>query len=150
MWEGKGHVSADQMNPARAMYLAGYVTKKWSKDDPDIAHPLDGRHPEFSSMSKRPPIGAQAFTDYLTTNEGAAAMAEIGLIPRQIRIGGKLFPADRTIRKFASEAIGVPYKHDDELDTLPPLDYHEATALETIALARKKRASQRKHRATAF
>lgn len=57
---GYGHVMVGRLETKSSNYIAGYVTKKMtSRSDPR----LGGRHPEFSRMSLKPGIGADALHD---------------------------------------------------------------------------------------
>lgn len=57
---GFGNVYLGNMEIASARYLCGYVTKKMTHPDNPS---LQGRHPEFARMSRRPGIGAHAMDD---------------------------------------------------------------------------------------
>lgn len=78
-----------------AEYVAGYVTKKWTKkDDPR----LYGRHPEFSRMSLKPGIGMpglQGIINWLYTEPGVTYLQRNRDVPKHVRFGGKIYPLGR-------------------------------------------------------
>jgi len=90
---GKGFVHLGELNPKSAAYIAAYVNKKMtSKDDPR----LNGRHPEFARMSRRPGLG----------NFSANQMADVlrrmahGDVPLTFHMGGQNWPLGRYIRNI--------------------------------------------------
>lgn len=103
---GLGFIHVGELNRNSAQYLAGYVTKKMtSEEDPR----LDGRHPEFSRMSRRPGIGVGAVENlaksYLTKS-GSQWLQEDGDVTATIRMDGKLFPLGNTLRQKLRESVG--------------------------------------------
>ncbi|QCS37359.1 replication initiation protein [Tortoise microvirus 92] len=119
-WE-KGLIHVDELNPTTAQYVCGYVTKKMthpeSKCTDKCTHPpLNGRKPEFSSMSKKPGIGALAITkvaDALTTDGGATTIINDGDVPLALAHGRKKMPIGRYLRtkireRYGFEETGTP------------------------------------------
>lgn len=100
----------------RASYVAHYTTKKMmAPDDPRLG---PNRRQEFSRMSLRPGIGCvQHLLDLHTTKAGARNLVETGDVGSQVRIDGRLYPLDRTVRNWMREQMGIP------------LDQKERTAL---------------------
>lgn len=87
-----GHVLVGTLTPDSAQYCAGYVLKKMTSPD-DVR--LHGRVPEFSRMSLKPGIGANALWDV------ASAMMQYKLDRKdvsQLRHGGKLMPLGRYLK----------------------------------------------------
>lgn len=103
-----GHVmwAHDPMNSKIAEYTAGYTVKKEGKD----SEKLGGKSPEFSRMSLRPPIGAawaEKFGESLAENQYAIeSVAKEGDAPAAVRIGGKLVPLGRTLRRYVRRGLG--------------------------------------------
>lgn len=59
-----GRIDCARLEPASSRYIAGYVTKKWTKHD---TPQLEGRYPEFARMSLRPGIGHGAVCEIAST-----------------------------------------------------------------------------------
>lgn len=103
-----GHVywAHDPQNSKIAEYTAGYTVKKEGKDVDE----LRGRHKEFSRMSLRPPIGAQAalaIGESIVANRYAAeSVAIAGDAPAAVNFGGKLVPLGRTLRRYVRQGMG--------------------------------------------
>lgn len=98
---GFGHVMLGELSISSAAYIAGYVVKKWTRQDLPA---LNGRHPEFARMSRRPGIGvdalpavASAMTPYLS---------EMSDVPIALRHGRKQLPLGRLLRGKLREAFG--------------------------------------------
>lgn len=121
-WQYKGRVFAGSLEIHSAQYLAGYVTKKMTmRDDPR----LDGRNPEFGTMSLRPGIGHSAM------HEVASQLMKFNLdnsqadVPSALRHGSRLFPLGRYLRRSLRDLVGhekeVPeaVKKEMEKEMLP-------------------------------
>lgn len=105
---GFGDVDVGTFALESAQYVAGYVVKKMTfATDPR----LQGRHPEFARMSRRPGIGAAAMTvlsEQLHTDHGLDEVAALGDVPHQLRLGKKSIPLGRYLRRILREEIGMP------------------------------------------
>lgn len=91
----RGHAHVGALTIASAAYCAGYVTSKLTREN---APELQGRHREFSRMSRRPGVGArglQAIREWLVTKEGSAYVAAHGDVPQVGRVDGKIYPLGR-------------------------------------------------------
>lgn len=103
---GKGLVHCGDLNNNSAGYVAGYITKKMTKaDDPR----LNGRHPEFARMSRKPGIGATAMdilAQELQTNAGKILLDEQQDVPSVLQHGVKKLPLGRYLRRKLREKIG--------------------------------------------
>lgn len=139
-----GHVQISEMNEARARYCAGYAVKKLDKSNGK----LGARYPEFMRVSKLPPLGHQEVTamrDALLSKEGAAFMLDQdGVVPRQWRHDGKVYPLGAFWRRWLSEETGYDYGPTQEEDL--PEDWEEqlerAKAQEAKALRRRPEKGQ--------
>lgn len=92
----RGNILLGELSLHSAQYVAGYVTKKMTgKDD----YRLNGRHPEFARMSRRPGIGADAMPSILQ------AMMDFNLdtsqadVPVSLRHGSRMLPLGRFLRR---------------------------------------------------
>jgi hypothetical protein len=98
-WDA-GHVMVGMLSPQSASYVAGYVTKKMTVvGDPR----LEGRTPEFARMSLRPGIGVDAMWDVAS----AMMRYDLGHVPSQLRVGPKLFPLGRYLRRRLGLYLGM-------------------------------------------
>lgn len=97
---GFGHVMVGHLSAKSASYVAGYVTKKMTiAGDPR----LGGRTPEFARMSLRPGIGVDALWDVAS----AMMRYDLGNVPSQLRVGPKLFPLGRYLRRRLGLFLGM-------------------------------------------
>lgn len=96
-----GFVYFGSCTPQSAGYVAGYVAKKKGKDD-------DTRPKEFTLMSRRPALGS-GFLKYLA--DGAFLQHPYDVLS-VIRVGGKNYPLDRTIRTKLRELVMTPEEID--------------------------------------
>lgn len=101
-----GGVDLGELNPESASYVAGYVTKKLTKSDEYSEEVLQGRHPEFTRMSRRPGIGG-GFAD-----EVASTLLQYNLdtpenIPTALRHGSRIRPLGKYLRKRIAERAGI-------------------------------------------
>lgn len=96
-WQ-KGFTVVGDLTRGSAQYIAGYVTKKWTrKDEPK----LNGRHPEFARMSRRPGIGALAVPDIkavLDSEFGKQLVDKEGDVPFSLAHGRRSIPLGRYLR----------------------------------------------------
>lgn len=100
---GKGNIILGTLENNSAQYIAGYVTKKWTKAD----HPaLKGRNPEFARMSLRPGIGLGMM------HEIASKLLETKMdermidVPISIQSGQRTLPLGRYLRRKLRTFIG--------------------------------------------
>lgn len=113
-----GFTKAGEITRASAGYIAGYCTKKMTSKEDDR---LDGRVPEFSRMSKKPPLGAQGMMrirDTLFGRQGSSILEKVGDVPAGFRIEGKIYPIGRYWRTWLRKEIGItnPTGHPWEVD----------------------------------
>lgn len=100
---GKGDVDLGVLETDSAQYVAGYVTKKMTRrDDPR----LSGRHPEFSRMSNRPGIGANAMHEYVDAHLKFNLDERMGDVPVTLRHGSRELPLGRYLRRKMREYLG--------------------------------------------
>jgi len=108
---GKGFVHTGDFNQTTAQYAAGYVTKKMtSPDDPR----LQGRHPEFARMSRRPGLGRDAMvvlSDQLHSEFGLDEVNFLQDVPHKLNIGHQSIPLGRYLRS----ALRVEMGFSDEM-----------------------------------
>jgi len=104
---GHGSVAVGELARESAAYIAGYVTKKMTLvDDPR----LQGRHPEFAQMSRKPGIGALAvpsIVDTLTTDGGCESIRRAGDVPLSLQHGRKSMPLGRYLRSKIRTTLGA-------------------------------------------
>lgn len=105
---GKGHVYLGTLTAESAQYVAGYVTKKMTKEEDPRLHvtdPITGEissyNPEFSRMSTRPGIGAlrveRLVSDFLNSGlEGDLT---------GVRHGNRFMPLGRYMKEKISEHL---------------------------------------------
>lgn len=106
---GKGHVYLGALEPHSAGYLAHYVTKKMTfKDD----ERLNGRHPEFARMSRRPGIGGSAMFDVADVLMSHGY--EMADVPQSLQHGLSKLPLGRYLRMKLREYIGRDGKISQE------------------------------------
>lgn len=104
---GMGHVLVGDLNKNSAQYICGYVTKKMTSCDDEK---LQGRHPEFSRMSRRPGIGAhamQAVGNALTTEYGADIIIQNKDVPSNLQHGKKSMPLGRYLKSVLRKEVGI-------------------------------------------
>lgn len=103
---GLVYIAPDPVSTKLAEYTAGYTVKKEGKDEIE----LRGRHPEFSRMSLRPPIGArwaESLGESLAENKYAVeSIAAQGDAPSAVRWDGKMVPLGRTLRRYVRKGLG--------------------------------------------
>lgn len=105
---GKGMVDLQAVEMGSIRYVAGYCIKKMTaKDDKR----LNGRHPEFARMSRKPGIGAgymEFVAKAMVTPDGEV----LGLgddVPLALKQGGRSLPLGRYLRrKLREKFYGSP------------------------------------------
>lgn len=109
---GHGRVFVGTLELHSAQYIAGYVTKKLTAPtDPK----LKGRYPEFTRMSRRPGIGADAMHDVASTLLQFNLERSQADVPVSLRHGGRSFPLGRYLRSRLRPLIGKDEKCPDEV-----------------------------------
>lgn len=103
-----GMVHVGEVTRQSIQYVAGYVTKKFTKKG-------DGYVPEFSLMSRKPGIGSQA------VDEIAAVLKQYNLeerTKRQLRIDGKTWPLGRYLQGKLADTLGVTFGIEEYVQRL--------------------------------
>lgn len=102
----RGHVYPGEARSEAYSYVASYVSKKMTgRDDPR----LGDRHPEFTRMSRFPPLGIQGLHHIermMYTREGCHLMHERGL-PTTFRLDGRVWPLWRWGREWLAKRLVV-------------------------------------------
>ena len=128
-----GRISAGLLTPERASYCASYTIKKITHSDSYAL--LPGQEPEFSMMSRRPPLGHHVI-DYMVqtmyTENGSKMLAFHG-VPTEFRLQGRRYPIGRYWVNYMREELGVETKKTPVCDTE---EYRERFA-ETVKKAAK-------------
>nr|QJB20650.1 MAG: replication initiator protein [Microvirus sp.] len=101
----KGHVTVDRLESASAAYVAGYVTKKLTKNDAWTLDILCGRHPEFARMSRNKGLGYQAIWDFAPKIFPFVETWDD--IPPYFVHNGKKWPLGRYLRKTLGLFCGL-------------------------------------------
>lgn len=103
-----GLVHVGEVTRQSIQYVAGYVTKKFTKKG-------DGYVPEFSLMSRKPGIGSQA------VDEIASVLKQYNLeerTKRQLRIDGKTWPLGRYLQGKLADILGVTFEIEEYVQRL--------------------------------
>lgn len=104
-----GHSYVGELTDKSANYIAGYVTKKWTKEDSWTKEKLKGRQPEFVRMSLKPGIGAIAIKNLVTSGvrsrQGKFVKRCLDA-PAVLRNSGRTLPLGKYLRRKWREALG--------------------------------------------
>lgn len=103
-----GLVHVGSVTHQSAAYVVQYTCKGMTKHEDSR---LEGRHPEFARMSRRPGIGADAVSVIaaaLKTGGGRAAVEQLGDVPGAIRAAGRMWPLGRYLLNRLRAANGIP------------------------------------------
>lgn len=113
-WEDKfqkawphGFTKAGEVTPKSAAYIAGYCTKKMTNAEDER---LDGKHPEFTRMSKRPPLGQTGMNRILETlysRHGSKMLEKMGDVPHLYRIDNRIYPISRYYVNWMRQQLGI-------------------------------------------
>ncbi|QIR82393.1 replication initiator protein [Chicken microvirus mg8_95] len=96
---GFGLVHVGDVQRESIQYVAGYVTKKFTKRG-------DGNVPEFALMSRRPGIGAAAVAEIASVLQHYNLEKETR---RELRVDGKTWPLGRFLQGKLAESLGVDF-----------------------------------------
>lgn len=102
-----GFVHVGTVGPGALSYVCGYVLKKMTKASNPL---LEGRPPEFTLMSRKPGIGADAVSNLAAayrTVPGQAALKQTGFVSRTVRIGPKVYPLGRYLVGRLAQQMGL-------------------------------------------
>lgn len=94
-----GLVHVGDVRRESIQYVAGYVTKKFTKKG-------DGNVPEFALMSRRPGIGASAVAQITAVLQRYNLEKETR---RELRVDGKTWPLGRFLQGKIAETLGVDF-----------------------------------------
>lgn len=109
---GKGRVFLGSLEAHSAQYIAQYVTKKMtSRDDPRLL----GRHPEFSRMSNRPGIAADALWEVASTLMQFNLETSEADVPSALRHGKRLLPLGPYMKRRLRKLVGKDEKAPQEV-----------------------------------
>lgn len=113
-----GRIEVGELNQKSAGYLAGYITKKWTKEDSWTREKLKGRRPEFARMSLNPGIGAIAIKRFATSgaqNPRVNQFVKSIDAPVALRNHGRMLPLGRYLKGKWREALGRDKKAPPEV-----------------------------------
>lgn len=108
---GKGHIQLRELTPARAAYVAKYVCKDVSGDDPIP----EGWQREFARMSNRPGIGAgyvSLMSSAVNKQNAKGFPAVTQLLGGSMMIGPVHYPVPRYMREKLKEQIKLGHRSD--------------------------------------
>lgn len=105
-----GRIFLGDLNVSSAQYVAGYVTKKLTAPDDKR---LLGRHPEFSRMSLRPGIGADAMCDVADSMLRFDLATSQTDVPVSLAHGRRTLPLGRYLRRQLRIQLGRDEKAPD-------------------------------------
>lgn len=98
---GKGNVFLGELTRESAQYIGGYVVKKMNNPDDER---LEGRTPEFATMSNKPGLG------YGVVDEIAQQCIKYNVkyVPDSLTHGDKSYPLGTYLRDKIAEKTGLP------------------------------------------
>lgn len=135
---GHGDIDVGTLAENSAQYLCGYITKKMTRFD-DAR--LDGRHPEFVRMSLRPGIGLSAMSDVAAVLEDFNLVDRMADVPSAVRMGRRLMPLGRYLRRGLREMLGRDPKTPQS-----GLDEHQAKVQALFDRAFNSTKEERQHK----
>lgn len=107
----QGLIHAGTFSQQSAAYVTGYVTNFRRGRTDEEKRRLNGRHREFASISRKPfGLGSRAMDQLakvVGTKSGALAVAREGDVPSGLRIGGRVWPLGRYLRRKLREFCGM-------------------------------------------
>lgn len=136
-----GRVNIGTVTPHSAGYVTGYLGKGWTFKE---CKKLDGRHPEFARMSKKPGLGADALKEIeraLSTEVGAAGVQARGDVPCVFRVAGKEYPMGTYLVRKLRELYGWKANQPDQIAKA----LRNARLAEPVEVTRKRDARRVAH-----
>ena len=117
---GNANISVGILTKDSAAYVSDYVQKTVKVDgqpimgltnpkDPKVKKWLNGRHPEYTRMSRKPGIGGSSIDTIVRTLEsryGRSIIRDTGDVPMVLAHGGQTLPLGRYIRNKLRKALG--------------------------------------------
>lgn len=100
VYKSLGYTTVGTLTFDSAQYIAGYITKKYSKGN------LWKKKKEFCRMSLRPGIGATAMEVVAESLKSIPKLSSVSDVPTVLRNSGKLWPLGRYLRRKCREALG--------------------------------------------
>jgi len=100
---GHGQIMLGTLEPQSMAYIAGYVTKKMTRDDDPR---LEGRLPEFARMSLRPALGVGMMHELASTLLTYDLEEKMIDVPLALQHGTKQWPLGRFLRRKLRTFIG--------------------------------------------
>lgn len=100
---GKGDVDLGEVNVQSARYVSNYVIKRLT--DPSNLD-LQGREPEFGTMSRHPGIGADMMHDVGSSLMYYDLEKKLDDVPHSLRHGGQEMPLGRYLRGHLRKILG--------------------------------------------
>ena len=134
-----GRVTVSPLIPERCAYLAGYTVKKMTSKNDDRL--LPGQHPEFTRMSRKPPLGAKLFQSIADTHfgeRGSYILSLTGDVQKEFRANNRRYPLGRYWVNKLREYLDVP--------TPPPLTNEERFPDYEATLAKARGQAQKAYR----
>lgn len=109
IWK-KGNIYNGTVSFNSVQYVVGYVLKRMTNSkNMEVKKKLNGRYPEFSRMSLKPGIGADALetvAETLRSLETKDWRSSDEDVPMEIKVKGKLWPFGRYLRGRLREKVG--------------------------------------------
>lgn len=155
-----GFTRTDILTPERCAYTARYTVKKLTSHADSR---LDGRHPEFSRMSRgtkdvpggigRHYLGRLA--EAYTTNSGSKWLAENGDISRMFRYENRIYRLDNYTANKIREELGIPTRREERIiinenaGYIPEITQEERNESSNKAINKYRQDQQRQSRSTA-
>lgn len=109
-WGDRGFYTVRSFTPSAAEYAAGYCLKKLDKAD-DPRYLTDGRHSEFTRMSRKPGLGyyfAKEIAKQQTSLAGSQFFTSTGDVFKEWRLEGRKWPIGYYLRSILREESGYP------------------------------------------
>lgn len=107
-----GLIYCGDVNPQSAAYVCSYVDKKMTKAD-DFR--LNGRHPEYARMSKKPGLGLGAMDELASVLLKHDLEKKLPDVPAMLMHGKRLLPLGRYLRMKLRARIGRDEKAPQEI-----------------------------------